>query len=49
MKHFIVTVYTAGGRYRGNGIARSSFELERSAAEHFGAEARCIVVRPADA
>lgn len=49
MKHFIVTVYTAGGRYRGNGIARSSFELERAAAEQFGTEARCIVVRPANA
>ncbi|WP_155739969.1 hypothetical protein [Pandoraea pnomenusa] len=47
MKHFIVTVYTAGGRYRGSGIARSSFELEQAAAEQFGAEARRIVVRPA--
>ena len=45
MKHFIVTVYTAGGCYRGQGIARSSFELEDTAAEHFGTEARCIVVR----
>ncbi len=49
MKHFIVTVYTAGGRYRGNGIARSSFELEQAAAEQFGVAARCIVVRPANA
>ncbi|WP_181762459.1 hypothetical protein [Pandoraea pnomenusa] len=49
MKHFIVTVYTAGGRYRGNGIARSSFDLERAAAEKFGTDARCIVVRPAHA
>ena len=47
MKHFIVTVYTAGGRYRGNGIARTSFELESAAAKQFGIEARCIVVRPA--
>lgn len=49
VKHFIVTVYTAGGRYRGNGIARSSFDLERAAAEKFGTDARCIVVRPAHA
>lgn len=49
MKHFIVTVYTVGGRYRGSGIARSSFELEQSVAEQFGAEARRIVVRPAHA
>ncbi|WP_331693897.1 hypothetical protein [Pandoraea sputorum] len=49
MKHFIVTVYTAGGRYRGNGIARSAFDLEQSAAEQFGTEARRIVVRPANA
>ncbi|VVE68800.1 hypothetical protein PCA31118_03043 [Pandoraea captiosa] len=49
MKHFIVTVYTAGGRYRGNGIARSWFELENAVADQFGTEARCIIVRPAHA
>lgn len=49
MKHFIVTVYTAGGRYRGNGIAHSAFELEDAAAQQFGTEARRIVVRPAHA
>jgi len=47
MKHFIVTVYTAGGRYRGNGIARSWSELGQAAAAHFGTDALRIVVRPA--
>ncbi len=45
MEHFIVTVYMAGGSYRGNGIAHSWFEFEDAAAQQFGTEARCIVVR----
>lgn len=47
MKHFIVTVYTVDGRYRGNGIARTWSELGQAAAEHFGADALRIIVRPA--
>ncbi|WP_172961507.1 hypothetical protein [Pandoraea apista] len=49
MKHFIVTVYTAGGRYRGDGIARRWSELGQAAAAHFGTDALRIVVRPAHA
>ncbi|WP_017234953.1 hypothetical protein [Pandoraea sp. B-6] len=46
MKHFIVTVYTAGGRYRGDGIARNWSELDQAAAARFGTEALRIIVRP---